>query len=713
MKKIYLYLIAAGSGIMTGLAVSYFLPAALQWVTMAPLLVLLFLSLRHVDEKKVRHGLYLGFSYFYPYYLTVWYWFLTMYPLDFTEMTPAAALAAVMFAWLGLPLLQAAFAMWQVPLFLCAARNRAVANGAGARLTMPLLYALIYIIFEWAQTLTWAGVPWGRLAIGQAYVPVFVQTASLFGSYFVSLVIVLVNGYIALAVLTRKEVRRAALSLSMAVLIFAMNLVSGVVINITRTPDDEGGKVAVGIIQGNVSSSDKWSDDSFDNLSSVYGRLTSSAAEDGAELVLWTETAIPYIINKYPFMRRFVEVTADVNDITLLATAFWRRSGESEAEEDYNAVMSVTPDGEIDTENIYAKRKLVPFGEFVPFEAIIEKLVPPLASMSMFENALSVGEDAVLLETEYGHVGALVCFDSIYEECALDAVRAGAELLTVSTNDSWFGESAALYQHTAQGILRAVETDRYVARAGNTGYSCVIAPSGKITSALPINVEDYLVADVFTRNTVTLYSIVGNVIIVIAAVFVALVTADSVIYNIMKRKKRKASKFYVRAVREEELDTAVRVYDDGRRAIAALGIDQWQDGYPPREQTAADIADGILYAAVDPDGEHIAAVAAMVASPDHDYDVIDGAWLSNGEYVAVHRVAASDVYRGGGAVSLLFEQIEAIARGKGIVSLRVDTHRGNVVMQRFLCKHGFEVCGEITLSHGDGDRVRRAYEKLI
>lgn len=710
-------MILAVSGLLTGLTVTYFLPAALQWLTMVPFLAIIFSSARRDDEKTVRRGLLLGFSYFYPYYLTVWYWFLTMYPLDFTEMTPAAALAAVMFAWLGLPLLQAAFAMWQVPLFLCAARSRAVANGRGARLTMPLLYALIYVIFEWAQTLTWAGVPWGRLAIGQAYVPVFVQTASLFGSYFVSLVIVLVNGYIASAVLTRKEARYAALSLSMAVLIFAVNLLSGVVINVTRTPDDEGGRVAVGIIQGNVSSSDKWSDDSFDNLSAVYGGLTSSAAADGADVVLWTETAIPYVINDYPFMRRFVEVTAEVNDVTLLATAFWSRASES-GDEDVNAVMSVAPDGKIDTENIYAKRRLVPFGEFVPFEAVIEKLVPPLASMSMFDSTIAVGEDAVVFHTEHGEVGALVCFDSIYEECALDAVHGGAELLTVSTNDSWFGESAALYQHTAQGILRAVETDRYVARSGNTGYSCAIAPSGKITSALPINVEDYLVAEVYMRDTVTLYSVIGNAIIIVAALLVSAATADAVIYNIMKRKNKSelgaaASKLYVRAVRDGELDAAVRVYDDGRRAIAALGIDQWQDGYPPREQTAADIADGILYATIDRDGECIAAVAAMVPSPDHDYDVIDGAWLSDGEYVAVHRVAASDAYRGSGAVSLLFAKIEEMAKADGVGSLRVDTHRGNVVMQRFLCKHGFEACGEITLSHGDGDRVRRAYEKLI
>ena len=173
------------------------------------------------------------------------------------------------------------------------------------------------------------------------------------------------------------------------------------------------------------------------------------------------------------------------------------------------------------------------------------------------------------------------------------------------------------------------------------------------------------------------------------------------------------TKLYVRRLRCDELELAVRIYDDGRRAIASLGIDQWQDGYPSREVTAEDIEKGILYAAVDKESECIAAVAAMVPYPDHDYDVIDGEWLFDGEYVAVHRVAASDAYRGSGASSLLLKEIEEMVSSRKIGSIRIDTHRGNAVMQRFLDKHGFCCCGQITLSHGDGDRVRVAYEKLI
>ncbi len=716
MKKALTAAAPSLSAVLMGLVVSYFVPAALQWVSMVPFLLILFSAAEKTEKMSVKRAYGKGFLYFYPYYLLVWYWFLTMYPLDFTGLSKGAALVAVLFAWLGLPLLQALFAAWQVPLFLLASGS-CLLKGKGRGLALPPVYALIYVVFEWAQTLTWAGVPWGRLAVGQGFHPVFLGTASLLGSYFVSFVIVSVNGYVAEAVYSRKNrTAVSSLSLGLAAAVFAVNLGAGALVNLCRSEDDADRRVSVGVLQGNVSSKDKWADEGFYNLTSVYGRLTSAAAEDGADVVLWTETSLPYVLNSYTFLESFVSDVADVNDVTLLATGFWSLENEDGEYGEYNAVMTVSPEGEIDEDNIYGKRKLVPFGEFVPYEELVKKLVPPLASLAMFESAVSTGDSAKVQSTGYGKVGALVCFDSIYEDFAREAVNEGAELLTVSTNDSWFGESAALYQHTAQAVLRAIETDRYVARAGNTGYSCIISPAGEVLEALPINTEDYFVADVYMRSTVTLYSRIGNVFVLLAAAVAAVLAADSLIYNKMKKKSAAPRSVIYEACRlgMDDADTAVTVYNDGREAIAELGIDQWQDGYPSRSVTVADIEAGMLWAARDKANGAIAATAVMMPAPDHDYDVIAGKWLSDsGRYVAVHRVATAKAYRGLGAAGYLFGEIEGMARAEGVASLRVDTHRGNRVMQRFLEKRGFSLCGEITLSHGDGDRIRLAYEKLL
>ena len=102
-----------------------------------------------------------------------------------------------------------------------------------------------------------------------------------------------------------------------------------------------------------------------------------------------------------------------------------------------NALFFVTPEGEI-SETVYAKRHLVPFGEYVPMRALVEFLVPPLADIGMLSHDLDEGEDTALYDTGFGVAGSLICFDSIYEQLTLESVRDGATFLCLATNDSWF-----------------------------------------------------------------------------------------------------------------------------------------------------------------------------------------------------------------------------------------------------------------------------------
>ncbi len=701
MKNRLLYLVLPISGVLTGICVSYFLPEAVEWASLVPFLMLVF-SL--AAKGTPPRGTLIGFLYFYPYYLTVWYWFLTMYPLDFTGMSRGAALAAILAAWLGLPLLQALFAMLQVPVFFLASRSRFAIKSL-----YPVIYGAIYVFFEWMQTLTWAGVPWGRLAIGQAYVPVFVNSASLFGSYFVSFVIVSVNGYLALAILSaeKREMRRTLVSLGLAAAIFAVNLTLGGAVMLTREADDAERAVTVGALQGNISSKDKWKDNSTESALDVYEKLTESAAADGAEMIVWTESALPYKLNTSLELLYALEDLSSECNVTLFATGFWSAYGEDGADR-YNAVVNVSPETGVDRETVYRKQRLVPFGEFVPFKPLVEVVFPPLAGLSMFGNNVGEGDGAYVADTAHGKVGNLICFDSIYEEYSLAAVRDGAELITISTNDSWFGQSAALFQHTGQGILRAIETDRYIVRAANTGYTCVIAPSGELIDSMPIDTRGYVVSEVYMRSTVTLYSVIGNLFVWIAAAVMLFFALDGIRAGIINKRKKKVA-FSLRPATEADTDALVKVYADGREAIASLGIDQWQDGYPSREVIENDIRLGATYVAVC--GDVIASAAVLLPPPEPDYAVIDGEWRSDTEnYAVIHRIASSADYRGRGASSFLLRELMGIAKADGRDSVRMDTHRGNTVMQGFLAHHGFEYCGLITLSHGDGDKARMAYE---
>lgn len=173
----------------------------------------------------------------------------------------------------------------------------------------------------------------------------------------------------------------------------------------------------------------------------------------------------------------------------------------------------------------------------------------------------------------------------------------------------------------------------------------------------------------------------------------------------------------IRPARPDEVDRLMEVYADGRRALAALGIDQWQSGQPTREMVEADVARGETFVAVDADG--IGGAAMIGAGGEPTYDSIDGAWLlespsSESDYLVVHRIATAADHAHRGMAKALFSYADQRARDLGKKSLRVDTHAGNVRMRALMGKLGYTECGVILLAPGvEGTRERVAFEKLV
>ncbi|MBR5601561.1 MAG: GNAT family N-acetyltransferase [Clostridia bacterium] len=158
------------------------------------------------------------------------------------------------------------------------------------------------------------------------------------------------------------------------------------------------------------------------------------------------------------------------------------------------------------------------------------------------------------------------------------------------------------------------------------------------------------------------------------------------------------------------LDRIQEVFAQARAAIAALGIDQWQDGYPTNAHIEADIAAGAGYVLTE--GNRVQGYFALLTTPDPTYKIIyDGAWLTEGEaYVTLHRVAMSDELRGKGGADKAVSFAVARALRTGLKSVRIDTHEGNVRMRKFLAKQGFSACGTIYLESGAS---RVAYERVL
>ena len=179
----------------------------------------------------------------------------------------------------------------------------------------------------------------------------------------------------------------------------------------------------------------------------------------------------------------------------------------------------------------------------------------------------------------------------------------------------------------------------------------------------------------------------------------------------------------IRKTTPDDVGALMEIFDEARKTIAALGINQWQDGYPNVPVIMGDVEREYSYCAelVSEAGDgRICATFALVDDGEPCYDVIvDGDWLTDGgnsrikhntKYLAIHRVAISVACRGCGISSQIIEFAADFARKHGKASLRIDTHEGNVVMRRMLEKHGFTHCGTVFLDNGDH---RVAYEKLI
>ncbi len=527
MKRKYeLFIMLSASALLTGAAVAFpDIFGIFEWASMVPLITAL-MRLAEDGSVKLRRTYLWGLFYFELFYMVCFHFFLYLYPLDFTGLDEVGSVLAIGVAWLGLPFLQALFGGFVFVVFVATYRSRLAKR-------IPVInafsLAVIYPFYEFTQTLGWWGVPWGRLPIGQTSLILPVQTASLFGSYFITALIVLVNCFIYQAIRSLSQRRAAVRYAALALGCFAINLALGGFLYIGASKkEDQAPTATVGIVQGNYDSADKW----FATPPSIISRhlsLTEACANEGAEVVIWAETALPFTVDPESKFAKDIAQVAKKHEITVLVGCMQYEDGN-----DYNSIICFKPDGTVD-DVVYHKRHLVPFGEYVPMRPVVDALLPFLSEISMLSEDMTPGDEASVFDTNAGMIGSLICFDSIYEELARSTTKNGAELLAVSTNDSWFSDSSGIYMHNAQAKLRAIENGRYAVRSGNTGLSGIITSTGRTVVEIEPLTEGYAVGEVALLNHTTMYTIIGNLFVYILGVLILCVPTYALVLEVKCR----------------------------------------------------------------------------------------------------------------------------------------------------------------------------------
>ena len=526
------WLILPLGGILFALTVIFPQIGSFEWIALIPAL-LAILTLIPNPTVKYRRLYGLGLVFFWPFYAVNFHWFFYMYPLDFAGMSRPASAVVVTVAWIGLSLFQALGAALLFPLFGLAVRGRWLSRYP---ILHPVLMAALWTALEWWWAHSgWSGVPWARLAIGQAETVLHLQSAAIFGSYFVTFLMVAVNGLLAYLLLhPSKRTVCAALALGL----FFGNMGFGIIR--MASMKDTGTPIRAAAIQGNKGSLENWSGGSMDAVMEVYGDLTRKAVAEGAEIIVWPETCIPANIDRHAWVYDYVTGLSRECGVPILCGLFTRV--EEGSETDYNSIVVALPDGTIHG-TVYNKRNPVPFGEFVPLRNLVMTLVPPLAEINTLAEDIPAGEDSVVFDLEVGQVGSLICFDSIYERNAMDSLQNGAQLLAVSTNDSWFTDSRGVWMHHAQSQLRAIETGRYVVRSANTGVSSIINDRGEVLETLAPLKTGYVLEEVILSERVTVYSVIGNLFayacIALCAAAILSPACERVIHSITTKCKTK------------------------------------------------------------------------------------------------------------------------------------------------------------------------------
>jgi len=521
------WLLLLTGSVLLGFTVIFPQIGLLEWVALIPAFpVILLVTADPTVRYRRLYGL--GLLFFWPFYIICFHWFLYMYPLDFADMSRPASAVVVGAACLGLSLFQALGAALLFPLMGLAARGKWI---SGHKLLHPLLFACLWTALEWWQAHSgWSGVPWARLSLGQAEMVPVLQSASIFGSYFITFLIVAVNGYVAHLLLYPSK---RLLCGGLAATLFLGNFLFGALRMALLS--DEGEPIVAAAIQGNKSSLDYWSFSTMNEVMEIYGDLSREAAEAGADLIVWPETCIPANIDRSTSIYEYVTELSRECGVPILCGLFTRVEEGSNA--DYNSIVAALPDGTVHG-TVYNKRNPVPFGEFVPFRKLVMTLIPPLAEINTLDEDIPAGEDSVVMELDVGRVGPLICFDSIYERNAMDSLDNGAQILAVSTNDSWFQDSRGVWMHHAQSQLRAIETGRYVIRSANTGVSSIINAEGEVLESLGALKTGYVLESVYLSDRVTVYSVIGNIFAYLCIAAYGATTGYTVVSRVVTARRK-------------------------------------------------------------------------------------------------------------------------------------------------------------------------------
>ncbi len=478
---------AAGGGVLLSLA---FPPAELSfiaWVAFVPL----FWALR--GEVRTAWIALLGAVFGATFFLLDVSWIYRTLIVHGHFSIPAAAAV-----FLGMVVTLALFpAVFGLLLHVFAKR------GIDAAIVAPFLW----VGLEFARAHLFTGFPWDLVGYSQWQRSTIVQIAELTGVYGISFLVLLVNASIWIVI--RTVIDRESFKWKLPVICTA-SVLAAVWYGHNRLAafppyKADKGSVAVGMLQGNIPQEIKWERAARRLTFSTYENLAQQAVKEGARLLIWPETSVPVLLGGPDLeWRQVTEISQAVGVPMLVGAPSLKIEGGKQ--HFYNSAFLVER-GMLRYR--YDKIHLVPFGEYMP----LTWLLPLGTGLAAREEDYSPGHEMTVMSAEgCPPFSVLICYEAIFPELARTALKNGAKLLVNITNDGWFGETAAPYQHLVMAGMRSVENRIWLVRAANTGITTAFDPAGRMMGSLPLSKSGILVARIPADPRVgTFYTRFGDV----------------------------------------------------------------------------------------------------------------------------------------------------------------------------------------------------------
>lgn len=387
-----------------------------------------------------------------------------------------------------------------------------------------LVFPLAWVTLEYARAnFPFGGFPWLLAAYSQTPYGPLIQLADVTGVYGISFLLLWINT--ALVWLVRCRFKPAGFWPIMAgILLITASVMYGQVM-LARWGKTSP-SLTVAMLQGNLSV-DEPESALARKFQDGYVQMASRLVPGSVDLLILPESPSPLTYQFDTSYREVLQRLAQRFPLGMIFNNICYSQKGSETEY-FNSAYFLSQEGK--DLGRYDKIHLVPFGEYVP----LKKLFFFVDTISKDVSDFAPGQEYLTVEVRGHRANAIICFEAVFPDLVRRFVHLGSELIVNLTNDGWYGDSAAPYQHLAMSRWRAVENRRYLLRATNSGISAIIGPTGAIRTSTPLLQQDVCVGRFAFLQGETFYTRYGDVFAILCVIIMLALLAYS--FKLGKKK---------------------------------------------------------------------------------------------------------------------------------------------------------------------------------